>query len=59
MKKVNPTADDVFEKAREAFFGTVKTSRKPSVSPAEFLTGGNVPSPSIVTVPASDEHEVV
>jgi hypothetical protein len=34
-------AEDSFEKARKAFFGTVTTSPKPSVSPAEFLKPRN------------------
>ena len=58
MNKVNPTADDLFEKAREAFFGTVKTSRRPSASPTEFLKPRNEPSPKIVTGPSSDERDV-
>jgi hypothetical protein len=28
MKQANSTKEDMFEKAREAFFGTVKTSPK-------------------------------
>jgi hypothetical protein len=28
MKQANPVSDDMFEKAREAFFGTTKTSPK-------------------------------
>jgi hypothetical protein len=37
MKEANPMAEDMFEKAREAFFGTSETSPKPSASSAEFL----------------------
>ena len=34
-------AEDSFEKARKAFFGTVTTTPKSSVSPAEFLKPPN------------------
>jgi hypothetical protein len=34
-------AEDSFEKARKAFFGTATTTTKPSVSPAEFLNPQN------------------
>ena len=30
MKQANPMAEDMFEKAREAFFGIVKKSPEPS-----------------------------
>jgi hypothetical protein len=34
-------AEDSFEKARKAFFGTATTTPRPSVSPAEFLNPRN------------------
>jgi hypothetical protein len=34
-------AEDSFEKARKAFFGTATTTPKPSVPPAEFLKPRN------------------
>ena len=44
--------EDMFEKAREAFFGAVKTSPKPSAFPAEFLTPQNEPLPTKVGGPS-------
>jgi hypothetical protein len=44
MKQANPTAEDMFEKAREAFFGTTKTLPKPSASSADFLKPRNEPT---------------
>jgi hypothetical protein len=52
MKQANPMGEDMFEKAREAFFGTVKTSPKPSALPAEFLKPRTE-----LTGPSSNEHE--
>jgi hypothetical protein len=43
MKQANPTAKDMFETAREAFFGTVKTS---SVGDTNL-----VPKDSVLTNP--------
>jgi hypothetical protein len=57
MKQANPTGEDMFEKAREAFFGTVKTPPKPSALPAEFLKPRNEPPPTELTGPSSSEHE--
>jgi hypothetical protein len=37
MKQTNQMAEDMFEKAREAFFGTTETSPKSSASSGEFL----------------------
>ena len=42
-------ADDMFEKAREAFFGTVRASPKPNASSAEFVKPRNDPSEKQVT----------
>ena len=41
MKKENPVAEDMFEKAREAFFGITETSPKSSASSDEFLKPRN------------------
>jgi hypothetical protein len=49
--------EDMFEKAREAFFGTVKTSPKPSALPAEFLKPRNEPPRTELTGSPSNEHE--
>ena len=57
MKRVNPMAEDSFVKAREAFFGTAKTSPKPSAPPAELPNGEMSPRPQTVTGHSSDEHE--
>jgi len=45
MKQANPMGEDMFEKARAAFFGTAKTSPRPSASPAESLKPRNEPPP--------------
>ena len=50
-------ADDMFEKAREAFFGTVRASAKPSAPLTEFLKPGNNPSEAQVTTLSADGHE--
>jgi hypothetical protein len=57
MKQANPMAEDMFEKAREAFFGNAKTSTKPSASSAEFLKPRNEPPAKEVTGPSADKHE--
>jgi hypothetical protein len=36
--RADPMGDDMFEKAREAFFGTVKKSPEPSVASTEVPT---------------------
>src|SRR5580700_3090164 len=41
MKPGDLMAEDSFEKARKAFFGTATTTPRPSVSPAEFLKPRN------------------
>jgi hypothetical protein len=41
MKQAESVAEDMFEKAREAFFGTAKTSPEPSGSSAEHLEPRN------------------
>jgi hypothetical protein len=41
MKKENPVAEDMFEKAREVFFGITETSPKSSASSDEFLKPRN------------------
>jgi hypothetical protein len=46
MKQANPTAKDMFETAREAFFGTVKTS---SVGDTNLVPEDSVTNPLITT----------
>jgi hypothetical protein len=36
MNQANPNTEDLFEKARHAFFGTEKTRTEPNVTPTEF-----------------------
>ncbi len=57
MKRINPKAEDSFVKAREAFFGTAKTSPKLSAPPAEHPKGEMSPRPQTVTGHSSGEHE--
>jgi hypothetical protein len=57
VKQTNPMAEDMYEKARGAFFGTAKTSPKPSASSAELLRVQNEPSPKEVTKLSSDKYE--
>jgi hypothetical protein len=57
MKDAKPMKEDMFEKAREAFFGTAKTSPKPSTFPAEFFKPRNEPPPTKVTGPSPNERE--
>lgn len=45
MKQTDPMAEDMFEKARAAFFGTAKTSPRPSASSADSLKPRNDPPP--------------
>ena len=49
-------AEDSFEKARKAFFGTGETTPKPSASPAEFFKPRNAPLTKKPPSPSSDEH---
>jgi len=57
MTERNPITEDMFEKAREAFFGTAKTSQERSDTAAEFLSPRNESASKEVTSPFSDEHE--
>jgi hypothetical protein len=43
MKQTNPMAEDMFEKAREAFFATSTTRPKPNASPATLVDPPNEP----------------
>jgi hypothetical protein len=47
MKQTNQMAEDMFEKAREAFFGTTETSPQSSASSGEFLKPRDEPSGAI------------
>lgn len=49
MKLVNPVAEDMFERAREAFFGTANNIPKPSASSAELLKPRSEPQSKEVT----------
>jgi hypothetical protein len=44
MKRVNPMAEDSFEKARRAFFGTVATIPKVSAPLTECLNPQGLPA---------------
>jgi hypothetical protein len=55
MKLVNPAAEDMFERAREAFFGTANNTRKPSASTADFPKPRSEPEPKEVTGFPSDK----
>jgi hypothetical protein len=57
MKQASPMAEDLFEKAREAFFGTVKTSQKPSASSAELPEPRYDPPEKKVTGPSVDGQQ--
>jgi hypothetical protein len=57
VKHTNPMAEDMFEKARGAFFGTAKTSPNPSASSAEPLKPQNEPLPKEVTGLSSEKYE--
>jgi hypothetical protein len=57
MKQSNPMAEDMFEKAREAFFGTAKTSPKPNASLAEFLKPRDEPHQNQLTDHSADGRE--
>lgn len=57
MKLVNPMPEDMFEKAREAFFETAKTSPKPGASSAESLKPRSEPAPTELADPSSDKHK--
>ena len=50
-------AEDMFEQARKAFFGTAKISAERSDTSTEILNPRNEPAPREVTGPFSDEHE--
>jgi hypothetical protein len=54
MKQADPMAEDMFEKAREAFFGTAKTSPRPSAPLAEHLKPPNERSRKEVAGPSPD-----
>ena len=47
MKETNPTAKDMFETAREAFFGSVKTS---SVGDTNFVPDDSVLPNPLITI---------
>jgi hypothetical protein len=51
MKQAEPVAEDMFEKARKAFFGTAKTSPKPNGSSDEHLKPRNEFPTKMSTVP--------
>ena len=57
MTKRNPIAEDMFEKARRAFFGTAKTSPERSDTSAEFLNPEEEHRSKKVIGPPSDNHD--
>ncbi len=56
MKAGNLMAQDMFEKAREAFFGAPKTSPEPSAPSVEYLKPRNEPSLEDVNGPSPKER---
>jgi hypothetical protein len=54
MTDRNPITEDMFEKAREVFFGTAKTSRQRGDTSAEFVDPRDEPARKEVTGPTSD-----
>ena len=57
MTDRNAMTEDMFEKAREAFFGAAKISQERSDTSAEFLNPRDEPTPKEAAGPFSDEHE--
>ena len=56
MKPGNALAEDMFERAREAFFGTAKTLPEPNTPSTEFIKLRNESSPEEVTGPCPEKH---
>ena len=54
---MNPTAEDMYEKARRAFFGTVETSPNPSPSSADPLKQQNKSPSKEVNGLSLDEYD--
>jgi hypothetical protein len=54
MKPVNSVADDMFERAREAFFGTANNAPKPAASSADVPKPRSEARPKEVTGSSSD-----
>ena len=54
MKPANPAAEDMFERAREAFFGTANNTPKPGASSAEASKPRSEARPTEVTGSSSD-----
>ena len=59
MTQSNAPAGDTFEKAREAFFGTVKTSSKPGAFAAGFAKPRNEPASEKSEGSPTDQREAV
>jgi hypothetical protein len=57
MAERNPMAEDMFEKARRAFFGTAKTSPERSDNSAELLYPADEHRSKEVIGPSLDHHE--
>jgi hypothetical protein len=57
MIERNPMAEDMFEKARRAFFGTTKTSLECSDTSPESLSPWDEQTPKEVAGPSSDNQE--
>jgi hypothetical protein len=55
MEHVNPVAEDVFERAREAFFGPANNTPRPSAPSPQFLEPRSEPRPREVTSSSSDK----
>jgi hypothetical protein len=57
MTERNPMAEDMFEKARKAFFGMAKTSPERGDTSAEFLNPEDEHRSKGVIGPSLDNHE--
>jgi hypothetical protein len=55
--EANPVKEDMFEKAREAFFGTAKPSPTSSSFPAEYVNPRSQRPPTKVAGPPSSERD--
>jgi hypothetical protein len=55
MELVNRVPEDMFEKARAAFFGTARSSSRSNASSSDFFKPRSEPPPKEVTNPSSDK----
>jgi hypothetical protein len=55
MELVNAVPEDMFEKARAAFFGTAQSSSRSTASSSDFFKPRSEPTATEVTSPSSDK----